>query len=242
MMLTDQGFDGPHRLLHTVLRCRREDHRRIQHLSGRIHHRDLTAGTEGRVPAQHRLSRERRLHQKLPQILTEDLNRPILRLIRQIIPDFGFDGRCDQTLIGIRTGLANIRRGRWMLVCAHLLCHEAEDLLLRHLQSYTEDLLLLTAVQRQHTVSRDLPNRFRIGIVVIIYAVLRRLLLRPRSRYDAALLHTLPADPGTKRGTVRHRLCDDILRALDCRLHIRHFMRYIDIFLRLHRNGCLPLP
>ena len=159
-MLPNQRFDGSHRLLHAVLRRRREDHRRIQHLSGRIHHRDLTAGTEGRIPAQYRLSRERCLHQQLPQVLAEDLNRPILCPIRQIIPDFGFDGRRNQALIGIRTGLADISRGRRMLVCAHLLCHKTENFLLRHLQPDAEDLLLFTTVQCQHTVPRDLTNRF----------------------------------------------------------------------------------
>ena len=68
------------------------------------------------------------------------------------------------------------------------------------------------------------------------------LLLRPGSGYDAALLHTLPADPGTQRCTIRHRLSDDILCALDRRLHIRYFTLRIDILLRLHRNRRLPLP
>ena len=70
----------------------------------------------------------------------------------------------------------------------------------------------------------------------------RSLLFRPRSGYDAALLHALSADPGTQRCTVGHRLRHDIFCALDRRLHIRYFTLRIDILLCLHRNCRLSLP
>ena len=159
MILSDQGFDDSHRLLHAVLRCRRKNHRRIQHLSGRIHYRDLTAGAEGRIPAQYGLSTQRGLHQQLPQVFTEDLNRSILCPIRQFIPNLRLDRRPDQPLIGIGTGLANIGRTRWMLFCAHLLRHKVKNLRLRHLQPDAEDLLLFTTIQCQHTVTWNLTNR-----------------------------------------------------------------------------------
>ena len=100
-MLPNQRFDGSHRLLHAVLRRRREDHRRIQHLSGRIHNSKLTAGTKRRVPAKHYMSCDGRLHQKLFQILAKYMNCSVLCLFSQVTSDLTLDCRCDQTLIAV---------------------------------------------------------------------------------------------------------------------------------------------
>ncbi len=47
------------------LRCSRINDLRIQYLSGRIHNSKLTAGTKRRIPAEHYMSGDGRLHQKL---------------------------------------------------------------------------------------------------------------------------------------------------------------------------------
>ena len=104
MILADQ-------FLQCFLRCRyldrgsgrrRIDYRGIQHFSGWIHYRQLTAGTEGRIPPKHCLPLDGRLHQKLLQVFAKYRNGPILRLLRKVIADLPLDGRGDQALIAVR--------------------------------------------------------------------------------------------------------------------------------------------
>ncbi len=52
-------------LRHLVLRCRGIDHFRVKHFTRLIHHRQLTAGTESRIPAKNHLAGDGRLQQKL---------------------------------------------------------------------------------------------------------------------------------------------------------------------------------
>ncbi len=236
MILPNQRFNGAHGLRHTVLRSRRENHGRVEYLSGRIHHGDLAPRSEGRIPAKHRLSRNRCLHEKLPQILAKDLNGTILGTLRELISKLRLDGWTDQTLIGIRTGLPKIRGRRRMPIRPHFLRHKAKDFLFRHLKLHAQYLLLLSAIQRQHTVSRNLSDSFCIVIVVLIYTVFCRLLLRPCGRNQHALLLTLLTNPGTKCGTVRHRFSQNVLGSLNRRLHIRNLAFGIDILRGLRRN------
>ena len=89
--------------LDLLLRCRccRINDRRIQHFSGRIDNCQLTAGTERRIPAKHHLSCDRRLHQKLVQILAKHLDRTIFRLLGQCIADLTLNCRGDQTAVTV---------------------------------------------------------------------------------------------------------------------------------------------
>ena len=93
------------RFFHFILGRRRINHLRIQHLSRLVHHCQLTARAEGRVPAQHHLSRDRRLHEQLLQILSEHGNGAVLRFLSQVVSDFPLDGRRDQTVIAVRNRL-----------------------------------------------------------------------------------------------------------------------------------------
>ena len=65
MVLADQFFQNRLCFLHLVLGGSGVDHRGIQHLAGIIHHSQLAAGAEGRVPAQDHTACNGGLHQKL---------------------------------------------------------------------------------------------------------------------------------------------------------------------------------
>ena len=65
MVLLNQLVDFRHRLLHLIFRGSGVNDGGIQYLSGGIHHGDFTTGTKARIPAQHNLSGNGRLHQKL---------------------------------------------------------------------------------------------------------------------------------------------------------------------------------
>ena len=57
-------------LLRSRRRCR-INYSRADYFSGRIYHSKLASGTECRIPSKHNLSDDRRLHQKLLQILSK---------------------------------------------------------------------------------------------------------------------------------------------------------------------------
>ena len=96
--LCQHGLGFPH----LVLRRRWENHRGVQDFARRVAHRQLAAGTERRVPAQHGFARQRRLHQKLLQVAAENLNGPFLGFLSELVPKLRLDGRGNQPLIGIR--------------------------------------------------------------------------------------------------------------------------------------------
>ena len=61
--MVDDLFQKRLRLSDLILRLRRIDDYRVQHLARRVHDRELTARAERRVPAEHDLAGDRRLHQ-----------------------------------------------------------------------------------------------------------------------------------------------------------------------------------
>ena len=111
MVLFDQLFDRALRLVHAELRRGRIDHGSIQHPPGRIDDGDLAACAESRVPAQHNLPGNGRLHQQLFEVLAENDNRAVLRALRESCPQLPLDGRRDQPLIAVPHGLLQRRRG-----------------------------------------------------------------------------------------------------------------------------------
>ena len=101
MVFRDQALD---RLLRSFDLCgccrrRRINHRGIQNFTGAVNDCDLATCPKGRVPSEDDLSRDRRLHQKLPQVLSEHFDCPVLRLLRQRIAKFSLDRRRDQSAV-----------------------------------------------------------------------------------------------------------------------------------------------
>ena len=76
------------RLLRLVIRQGEIAHAGFQHLARLIHNRQLAARTEARIDAQRDLAANRRLHQKLVQVVAEDADRALVRLVRQLVSDF----------------------------------------------------------------------------------------------------------------------------------------------------------
>ena len=82
-------------------RCRRINNRSANNFPGWIYHRKLATGTKCRIPPQYCATNDRRLHQKLFQVLAKHLDCTIFCLLCQFIPDLAFDSRCDQSLISV---------------------------------------------------------------------------------------------------------------------------------------------
>ena len=65
LMFFNQLMNRSHCFFHLIFRRSRVNDRRVQYLSGRIDHGNFTAGTEARIPAEHDLADNGRLHKKL---------------------------------------------------------------------------------------------------------------------------------------------------------------------------------
>ena len=102
-------------LFHLILRSCRKNHPGIQYLARCIHNGKLTACPECRIPSQNYLSCNRRLHQKLLQVLSKHGNCAILCFFGKIIADFTFNCRCNQTLIGILDCCCKQRSGIFII-------------------------------------------------------------------------------------------------------------------------------
>ena len=81
-------------------RCR-INNRSIQHLSCLVHYSQFASCTKSRVPAQYYFSYDRRLHQKLFQILAKYFDSPIFRFFCKITAYFPLNRRSDQTLVAV---------------------------------------------------------------------------------------------------------------------------------------------
>ena len=236
MPAADQLLNGLHGLLNPVLGCRGVNDRGIQYLAGGVHHRDFAAGTEGRIPAQHHLARNGRLHKELLQIAAEDLDGAILGLLRQLVPDVCLNGGGQQTLVGIPYRVLQIFRGFRIAAHPQVILQIPEDFLLRCLQLHTQHLLLLAAVDGQDPMPRDFPDRLGIVIKILVYGGLLRLLLVLGLRNQQALIPGFPADPAAVVGVIRDLFCQNVLRSCNggvgihdflFRIHIlRGFLRY----------------
>ena len=75
------------RLLRLVIRQGEVAHAGFQHLAVFIDNRQLAARAEARIDAQRDLAANRRLHQKLVQVVAEDADRALVRLVRQLVSD-----------------------------------------------------------------------------------------------------------------------------------------------------------
>ncbi len=243
MPAADQLLDGFHGLSDFILGCRGVNDRGIQYLAGGVHHRDLAAGAEGRIPAQHHLARNGRLHEKLLQIAAEDLDGAILGLLRQLVPDVCFDRRSQQTLVGIPYRVRQIFRGLRIAAHPQVILQIPENFLLRCLQLHTQHLLLFTPVDGQDPMPGDFPDRLGIVIKILVYSGLRRLLLVFGLRNQQALIPGFPADPAAIVGVIGDLLCQNVLRSGNGGVGVHDILFRIHIlrgFLR-HRAGGIPL-
>ena len=158
------------------------------------------------------MSRNRRLHEKLVQVLPEHLDRAILRLLRKLIPDLSLDRRLDQPMIAVRHGLLENRSGKRILRAYRLTLQIAQDLFLRRLNLHGQELLLLSPVQRKNSVPRQFLNRFLKLIVHLIDRLCFRIF---RRRNHTALSHGCLSNPSTVIRIIRNRLRNNVHRPLN---------------------------
>ena len=121
MILLNQFLTFRLSLFHLILGRRGINNLGVQHFSGSVYHRKLTARAEGRIPAKNHFSRNGRLHELL-QILSEHVNGSVLRLLRQVITNFPFNSRCYETVIAVLNHLFQYRGSELIFGKDGLLC------------------------------------------------------------------------------------------------------------------------
>ena len=193
-----------------LLRRRRRgriDDRRPEHLAGRIHHSQLTAGSEGRIPAQHHPSCDGRLHEELVQVLSEYFDGAVLRFLRQFAADLTLNGRSDQPTVAVLHRFLQDRSCVRIILMDRLLLQIAQDIFLGRFHLHRQELLLLTPVQRQDPVPRQL--RYRLLELVIHLINGFRLRVFRRGSYFSFFHRRFP-DPGPVIRIVRDHFRDNI--------------------------------
>ena len=206
------------RLLPLVRRHGGIDHRRVQDLSGGVHHRQLAAGAEGRIPAQHHCALDGRLHEELVQVLSEHQDGAVLGLLRKAVPEFALNRRRDQPCVAVLDGPLHRVPGRRVVSADQPALQKAQDLVLRRLDGHFQDLLLLAAVDRQDTVSGGLRHRFREVIVSLVDRLLF-LILGFGGKDAPTLRHG--AHIAADRGRVGETLRQNVTGPLDGFFHSR---------------------
>ena len=178
-------------LLRSRRRCR-INYSRADYFSGRIYHSKLASGTECRIPSKHNLSNDRRLHQKLLQILSKHKDCAIFCFFRQFVSQFTLDRRCDQSLIAVGHNLFQNRCCVWIIPADHFLFQITENFLFRCFNLNTQEFFFFSTVECQHTVSGYFADRF---CKIIIHLVYRFCFFIFCSRNQRTLFERQIADP-----------------------------------------------
>ena len=215
------------RLLRLVIRQGEVAHAGFQHLARLIHNRQLAARAEARIDAQRDLAANRRLHQKLVQVVAEDADRALVRLVRQLVSDFALQGRADEPAPSVLR-----RRAHHVAARAARLDHRAADDLQRLLVvTFHRDLepfLALAPVDRQNPVPRRAQHR--LAIVGVLRVDAFALLRRDGAQHARAAIER--AEAGANGRIVADLLGEDILRQLNGGLRVGHALFLAHIRLR----------
>ena len=211
MVFRNQLLQLPLGLLHLILGGGGINHFRIQHFTGRVNNGQLAASAEGGIPSQHHLSGDGGRKQQLFQVLAEHIDSAVLRLFRQVIPYFPFDGRRNQALVAVLYGFLQQRECIRVLRGDCLLDQIPQNPLHRGIDFHGQHFLRFSPVQRKHSVPRHFPHRLLKIIVHLVYACG---LLILGGAGDDALLHGGLADVAAVVRVVGDALSDDVLRSL----------------------------
>ncbi len=212
MVLCDQLLQLSFGLLHLILGCGGINHFRVQHLTGGVHHRKLTSRAERRIPAQHHLTGNGRLQQKLFQIFAEYTDSAILRLFRHVIAYLALDGRGNETLIAILYGLLNQGSGMGIFRGYGFLLQITADPLPGRIYFDCQNFLGFPPVNGQHPVSRNLLHRLLKIVIHLVYALD---LLVPGRACHNSLFHSGFPDVAAVVRIVGNILRNDILCTLN---------------------------
>ena len=224
--LCQHGLGFPH----LVLGRRWENHRGVQDFARRVAHRQLASGTERRIPAQYGFARQRRLHQKLLQVASENLNGPFLGFLGELVPKLRLNGRGNQPLVGIR------QSRRQVVPSPHLLLQVLHAGFLRRLNVHGQHLLLLSPVHSQHPVSRNLCDSLGIVRIVGIDRIIHTFFCGHGNHH--ALLLGAVSNLSPILRVVGNVPGDDILRVPNRLRHGVHFFFRVQILLRFRFHVC----
>ena len=194
----------------------------VQKASCLIHHRQLTAGAEGRIPAQHHSAGKGLLHQKVPQVFSEDPDGPFLGRRRGFPSELVFHGGLQQSAVTVLHCLPQKGcRSFPFRVGDHLFFQISQDLRLRSLEADPKAALLFTPVNGQDPMPRKLPKLLTEIIVAFIDALLFRVLSLHRK--DPFCPEAV-SDQSPYGRPVRQLLRNDILCSGQDRLCIRKLL------------------
>lgn len=136
-------------------------HARLQNPARLIHNRQLAARAETRIDAQRHLAADRRLHQQLMQVVAEDADRALVRLVRQFASDFAFKRRLmslpHASFAAARTTSQQALPGR-----DHRAADDLHRLLVVAFHRDFQPFFAFAAVNGQNAVSRRAQNRFAV--------------------------------------------------------------------------------
>ena len=110
LIIANQAFEHCGSLLHTRFDGGIDDCG-IQHLTGSIHHRQLTAVGIAGVEAQHDLTLEGRLHKQMGEVIREDLDRAFTGVVKEIVSDLTLNGGSNESVIAVCHCRADILHG-----------------------------------------------------------------------------------------------------------------------------------
>ena len=144
-----------------VCRWGRINHRRIQHLSGGVHHRNLASGSIGRVKPHRHRSLDRRLHQQIFQVFRKHPDGLRISTLGQLRPNLSFQRWKQQPLVAVLADLPQLFcKGR--VFSNQLLLQQMKRNLRICLQAHLQRLLPLSAVDGKHPMGRDFSNGFAV--------------------------------------------------------------------------------
>ena len=223
-------------LLRLVVRQGEIAHARLQNPARLIHNRQLAARAETRIDAQRHLTADRRLHQQLMQVVAEDADRALVRLVRQFASDFAFKRRADEPAPRVLR-----RRAHHVAAGAARPDHRTADDLHRLLVvAFYRDFqpfFAFAAVDGQNAVSRRAQNRFAVIRILRVNAF--ALFGGDRTQHARAAVER--AQIGADRRIVADLLGEDILRQLNGSFRVGHAFFFAHIRLR-QRERVVPAP
>ena len=190
----------------------------VQELAVLVEHGHLATRTEARVEREHGLVAGRGGEQNILQVLAKHLESFFFGSVLQKEAHFAFHARLQQTFPGVLAHFFEVRLPHGIAL-DDLGLEVTHHFFGRHFDREAQDLFLFTATEREHTVARNLADRFAEVVVVLELRFLLFEILLDLGNHDARLFD-LVAEVLAEFGIVGHFFGEDIAGALEGGLRI----------------------
>ena len=211
LVLRDQGEECTLRAGDIVLRLMGINDGVFQELAGVVNHRDLATRPDTGIDGQDAQRPGGRGEQQVLQILAEDLDGVHVGALLEFQPNVGLNGEAEQPLVAILNREFEVRRpvaGRF------------EDLRFQvgdgargvQLNLEVDDVFVLAAADRQHTMRRNLRGRLAIVVVHLELVLLVLRILYFVAHHNAFFQHHLAQDFSVV-GILADHFGDNVARA-----------------------------